>query len=228
MKKARMELRRVSRSFGTGEGRVQALDEVSLAFEPGSFTAIMGKSGCGKTTLLRLLGGLDLPDEGEVLVQDQDISRWSDARRCWLRREGIGYIFQDLNLFEELTIEENITLPFALEGIRVNATELEDLLTMLELKELRNRLPSQVSGGQRQKAAIARGLLAHLPVILADEPTGALDQKSAAAFLDALEQARIRWRPTIVLVTHDIQTAMRADRIVRMEDGRIVDDGQRH
>lgn len=224
MRRTGIELNHISKSFGKGDARVQALDDVSLVFAPGSFTAIMGRSGCGKTTLLRLLGGLDKPDTGSICVAGKEITRMTEEELCALRREQTGYIFQDLNLFDELSLEDNIRLPYDLQDLSVPETELEDLLDQMDLQEQRHRLPQQVSGGQRQKAAIARALLCHLPVLLADEPTGSLDRRSAEAFLDVLCQARVRYRPTIILVTHDEQTAMRADRIVRLEDGKVVAD----
>jgi putative ABC transport system ATP-binding protein len=220
-----IEAQGLTRIYGSGETAVVALDHVDLAIEPGELAAVMGPSGCGKSTLLHLLGGLDKPTSGSVLFDGQDIAKLDDNTLTTLRRRRMGFVFQFFNLIPVLSSTENAALPLVLDGVaagRANA-KANEWLTRFGLGErLRNR-PDQLSGGQQQRVAMARALVAEPALILADEPTGNLDSKSAEEIAELLKQVASEYGRSVVMVTHDARTAAHADRILLMKDGRIVD-----
>jgi len=216
--------RAVTRVFGEGEAAVQALRGVTLDVPPGQFTAIMGPSGSGKSTLMHLLAGLDRPTEGTVEIGGEDVGRMSDAQLTRLRRRHVGFVFQAFNLLPVLTAEENVTLPLAIAGQKVDREALDRLLSRMGLAERRGHRPSELSGGQQQRVAIARSLITRPTVLLADEPTGNLDSQASTDVLALLREAVELDGQTIVMVTHDPRATEQADRVIHLADGRIVDD----
>jgi putative ABC transport system ATP-binding protein len=210
------------RFYGHGHGAVTALDQVSVAFEAGSFTAVMGPSGSGKSTLLHLLGGLDRPTRGEVRLQGRDISRLAQQALTVLRRDRIGVVFQAYNLLPTLTAGENIVLPLALAGRRPDPVWLERIVAALGLDGRLGRRPAELSSGQQQRVAVARALLTRPALLLADEPTGALDSASGADLLALLRATCHDTGQTIVMVTHDPRAASYAQRVVFLADGRVT------
>jgi putative ABC transport system ATP-binding protein len=222
--KAAVSLNAVSRTFGRGESAVRALEDVSIAFAPGSFTAIMGPSGSGKTTLLHCAAGLDRPDEGAVFLDGAELSRLSERRLARLRRREIGFVFQAFNLLPSLTAAQNVVLPLRLAGKHPRRRLAREALTRVGLRDRVGHRPAQLSGGQQQRVAIARALVTEPTVIFADEPTGALDRRSSREVLALLREASDRDGRTVVMVTHDPVAAAVADRVVFLADGRIVDE----
>ena len=215
---------RLLRRYGDGDTAVEALRDVSIGIEAGRLTAIMGPSGSGKSTLMHLLAGLDVPTGGTVVVDGVDITALSEKKLTLLRRETIGFVFQFFNLLPMLTAEENITLPLAIAGEKVDREWLEELLDTVGIKDRRNHRPAELSGGQQQRVAVARALIAKPKVLFADEPTGNLDSSSSKEILALLRRAVDEWGQTIVMVTHDAGAAAMADRILFIADGRIVRD----
>jgi len=216
----------LSKTYSTGGLETKALDNVSIAIEPGEFVAIMGPSGCGKSTLLHMLGGLDRPTSGEVWINDQAISKMRDDDLTRIRRREIGFVFQFFNLIPVLSAIENAALPLRLDGINKSVAE-SAAKTWLERFELGNRTlnrPDQLSGGQQQRVAIARALVAEPKLILADEPTGNLDTHASEEIAGLLKQIAQDWQRTVVMVTHDPRLAAYADRIISLKDGKVVDD----
>lgn len=216
-------LRSLRKTYGRGDSAVHALNDVSLTFPRGTFTAIMGPSGSGKTTLLQCAAGLDQPDAGRVTLGDTDLTGLSEKRLAQVRRRQIGFVFQSFNLLPSLTAAQNVMLPLRLEGRRPRRGAVRDALARVGLQDRARHLPAQLSGGQQQRVAIARALMAEPPVILADEPTGALDSRSAQEALVLLRELVEREGRTIVMVTHDPVAAATAGRVVFLADGRIVD-----
>ena len=214
----------VAKTYGRGEGAVRALDGVSLAFERGSFSAIMGPSGSGKTTLLQVAAGLDRPDHGAVRIGATDVTALGERRLAQLRRRRVGFVFQSFNLLPSLTAAQNAILPLRLAGERPRRSVGRDALARVGLGDRAGRRPAQLSGGQQQRVAIARALVTEPEVIFADEPTGALDSRSARDVLALLREATDRDGRTVVMVTHDPVAAAIADRVVFLADGRIVDE----
>ncbi|ABG03815.1 ABC transporter related [Rubrobacter xylanophilus DSM 9941] len=212
--------------YGSGPTAVRALRGVSLSFPDGEFAAIMGPSGSGKSTLLHLLGGLDRPTSGRVVVGGNDLSGLSDRRLTLLRRERIGFVFQFFNLIPTLTAEENILLPALIAGERPSryAGRLEELLGLVGLEGRRRHRPDELSGGEQQRVAIARALLRSPDIVLADEPTGNLDSGTGTGVLELLRESAGRYGQTIIMVTHDPRAASFADRVVFLSDGRVVDE----
>jgi putative ABC transport system ATP-binding protein len=212
----------LSKRFGRSVDAVVALERVSLTVEPGEWVAVMGPSGCGKSSLLHVLGGLETPDAGSVSIAGEVVTGRSEARRARLRRQHIGYVFQQYNLVSELDVVGNVELPLRLAGVprRAARTKARALLERLEVADRWRAAPAALSGGQQQRVAIARALIAKPSVVLADEPTGALDSRAAEAVVGAFEEAHLAGQ-TIVMVTHDPAVAASADRIVHMRDGRI-------
>lgn len=220
---AAAELRGVSRIFNAGGQPVRALTDVSVAFEPGVFTAIMGPSGSGKSTLLNVLAGLDRVDAGEVLIGGVAITGLDDRRLTVIRRRRLGFVFQSFNLMPALTARENIVLPSDLDRRRVDEEELSDLVARLGIADRLHHRPSELSGGQQQRVAIARALLGRPELVVCDEPTGALDSAAGAEVLSALRLATSERGQAVVMVTHDAVAACVADCVLVLRDGRIVD-----
>jgi putative ABC transport system ATP-binding protein len=215
----------VSRCYGQGAGLVRAVDDVDLEIDAGESVVVTGPSGCGKSTLLHLLGGLDLPDAGEVWVGDERIDRLSERARARVRRQRIGFVFQDFHLMEELNAAENVELPALLAGrsSRAARSRAHALLEQIGLADRASHLPAALSGGQRQRVAVARALVNEPAVLLADEPTGNLDTAATADVLRLFEQLRTSGQ-TLVVVTHDVRTAATADRMIMMRDGALADE----
>jgi putative ABC transport system ATP-binding protein len=214
----------VTRTYGRGAAVVRALDDVSMAFEPGTFTAIMGPSGSGKTTLLQVAAGLDRPDRGSARIGATDVTSLGERRLAQLRRRRVGFVFQSFNLLPSLTAAGNVVLPLRLAGERPRRRVGRDALARVGLDDRGGQRPAQLSGGQQQRVAIARALVTEPEVIFADEPTGALDSRSARDVLALLREATDRDGRTVVMVTHDPVAAAVADRVVFLADGRIVDE----
>lgn len=214
----------LSKYYGEKENRVIALDDVSFSVDPGEFVAIVGPSGSGKSTLLHLLGGVDVPSEGRVIVDGNDISHMKEAPLAIYRRRQIGLIYQFYNLIPILNVEENIMLPLLLDGRKPDRAYFRELVETLGLSDRLSHLPNQLSGGQQQRVSIARSLITKPSIILADEPTGNLDSKNSAEILSLLHRMHREYRQTIVLITHDASIALQADRILTLQDGRIVQD----
>ena len=216
-----LEVKNISKTYGNGETAVKALKDVSFSVPKGEYVAIVGESGSGKSTLLNMIGALDTPTSGKVLIDGKDIFSMNDKKLTVFRRRNIGFIFQAFNLVPELTVEQNIIFPVLLDHQKPDKKYLEELLAVLNLKERRNHLPSQLSGGQQQRVAIARALINNPDIIMADEPTGALDRKNADEVLNLLFKTREEFGLTLVMVTHDLAIADRADRIFRMDNGEL-------
>ena len=210
--------------YGSGESLVKALDGVNLTVDRGEFVAIVGTSGSGKSTLLHMLGGLDYPTEGSVFVDGKDISGLKEDALCIFRRRKIGFVFQSYNLVPVLNVYENIVLPIELDGNEVDTEYVEQVAEVLGLKERLHSMPNQLSGGQQQRVAIARALITHPALLLADEPTGNLDSAASEAVMRMLEHLNETTGQTIVMITHDETLALRAKRILRLRDGRVVKD----
>jgi len=223
-KTAAVVLEGVTKTYGGGEGRVRALDDVSVVFESGTFTAIMGPSGSGKTTLVQAAAGLDRPDGGSVRIGDAELTGMREPRLARLRRRRVGFVFQSFNLLPSLTAEQNVVLPLRLAGRRPRRRDARGALARVGLADRARHRPAQLSGGQQQRVAIARALICEPDVIFADEPTGALDSRSAREVLEILRQATDREGRTLVMVTHDPVAAAVADRVLFLADGRIVDE----
>ena len=212
--------------YGTGESQVRALDGIDLTVEQGEFLAVVGTSGSGKSTLLHMLGGLDRPTSGKVYVDGKDISGLKDDALCIFRRRKIGFVFQSYNLVPVLNVYENIVFPIELDGNETDKDYVERVIEALGLKAKLASLPGQLSGGQQQRVAIARALAAKPAILLADEPTGNLDSKTGQDVLGLLKVTGERFGQTIVMITHNEEIAQLADRIIRIEDGRIVKGGE--
>ena len=219
-----LEVENLTRTFGEGSGKVTALQGVSLSIGQGSFTAVMGRSGSGKSTLLNLLGGLDVPTSGRVLIEGQDLSSLDDATLTRLRRDRVGFIFQSFNLLPEIHALDNVLLPSILAGEKSHRDQALRLLSQLGLQGREHHRPSELSGGQQQRVAIARALFRDPAVIVADEPTGALDVTSGSELMALLRDSCRRLNQTIVMVTHDPAVAAWSDRLIVIRDGRVVTD----
>ena len=217
-----LETKDLRKVYGTGDTAVRALDGVDLTVEHGEFVAIVGTSGSGKSTLLHMLGGLDRPTSGSVFVDGKDIFSFKDEALTIFRRRKIGFVFQSYNLVPVLNVQENIVLPIQLDGRRVDKAFVRQIVRTLGLEERLEALPSQLSGGQQQRVAIARALAAAPAIILADEPTGNLDSRTSQDVLGLLKITSQKFSQTIVMITHNEEIAQMADRILRIEDGRIV------
>ena len=222
-----MELLRVehlSKIYGSGDGRVVALDDVSFSVEQGEFLSIIGPSGSGKSTLLHILGGVDRPTTGHVYLDGEDVYAQSEDRLAIFRRRQVGLIYQFYNLIPVLTVEENMTLPVLMDGRKVNGERLSELLDVLKLRGREGHLPNQLSGGQQQRVSIGRALMNAPAVVLADEPTGNLDSKNSQEIVDLLKMSNRKYRQTLIVITHDENIALQADRIMAIEDGHITRD----
>ena len=217
-----LETRNLRKIYGSGDTEVRALDGVNLSVDSGEFVAIVGTSGSGKSTLLHMLGGLDRPTSGSVIVDGKDIFSLKDEALTIFRRRKIGFVFQSYNLVPVLNVRENIVLPIQLDGRQVDEDFLDKIVNTLGLEKKPGSLPSQLSGGQKQRVAIARALAAAPAIILADEPTGNLDSRTSQDVLSLLKVTSQKFAQTIVMITHNEEIAQTADRIIRIEDGRIV------
>ncbi len=220
-----MEILRVEnlcKEYGKGQTKVTALDNVSFSIEKGEFVAIVGASGSGKSTLLHLLGGVDRPTSGKVFIEGKDIYKLNDDGLAIFRRRQVGLIYQFYNLIPILNVEENITLPLSLDGREVNKSRLDELINLLGLNERRTHLPNELSGGQQQRTSIGRALITNPAIILADEPTGNLDSKSSDEVVALLKKSNKDFKQTIIMITHNLEIAKVADRIITIEDGKIV------
>ncbi len=216
----------LTKIYGEGENKVTALDNANLSVTQGEFVAIVGTSGSGKSTLLHMLGGLDRPTSGKVFVENQDIFSLKDEALTIFRRRKIGFVFQSFNLVPTLNVYENIVFPIQLDGNDIDAEFVGEVIRSLGLKNMQNRLPNQLSGGQQQRVAIARALAAKPAIILADEPTGNLDSRTSQDVLSLLKVTGQKFSQTIVMITHNEAIAQMADRIIRIEDGRIIKGGE--
>ncbi len=221
-----LEVRSVSKTYGRGETAVHALKKVSFSVPKGEYVAIVGESGSGKSTLLNMIGALDTPTTGKVLIDGKDIFSMKDSKLTVFRRRNIGFIFQAFNLIPELTVEQNIIFPVLLDYQKPDKRYLEELLSVLNLRERRNHLPSQLSGGQQQRVAIGRALITRPSLILADEPTGNLDSQNSSEVIALLKEASRIYEQTIVMITHNRRIAQTADRVLNVSDGVLTDMGR--
>ncbi|MGN0397948.1 MAG: ABC transporter ATP-binding protein [Candidatus Fimimorpha sp.] len=219
-----LEARQISKTFHLGETKVEALDQVDLSINEGEVVAIVGKSGAGKTTLLNILGGLEIPDSGDVIVDGESLyDGINDNRHTEIRREKIGYIFQTFCLIDEIRVLENIRLPFDIQNKAYDLDYEQQLISMLQLEKKMRYYPHKLSGGERQRVAIARALLMKPAIVLADEPTGNLDSETGNQFMGYLYECRERFGQTIIIVTHDMEIANQADRKIIVKDGNLVE-----
>ncbi len=220
-----MEILRVenlTKIYGKGSTEVRALDNVSFSVEKGEFLAIVGASGSGKSTLLHLIGGVDRPTDGRVFINGKDIYSYNDDELAIFRRRQVGLIYQFYNLIPILNVEENITLPLNLDNRETNQEQLSELIRLLGLSERRNNLPNELSGGQQQRTSIGRAMITNPAIILADEPTGNLDSKASEEIVALLKKSNRDYKQTILIITHNMEIAKAADRILKIEDGKIV------
>ncbi len=214
----------LTKIYGKGDNEVVALDHVSFSVEKGQFVAIIGPSGSGKSTLLHLLGGVDRPTMGKVFVNGCDVYEQNEEQLAIFRRRQVGLVYQFYNLIPVLNVEENMTLPVLMDGKKVNEERLNELFDILKLRERREHLPNQLSGGQQQRVSIGRALMNAPAVVLADEPTGNLDSKNSQEIIELLKYSNQQYDQTLILITHDENIALQADRIITIEDGRITRD----
>ncbi len=222
-----MEILRVenlSKVYGKGAAKVVALDNVSFSIAKGEFVAIVGASGSGKSTLLHLIGGVDRPTSGKVFIDGKDIYGFNDDELAIFRRRQVGLIYQFYNLIPILNVEENITLPLSLDNRKIDSKRLNDLIRLLGLESRKTHLPNELSGGQQQRTSIGRAMITNPAIILADEPTGNLDSKSSDEIVELLKRSNRDYKQTIVMITHNMEIAKIADRIIKIEDGKIVKD----
>ena len=219
-----LKVEHLSKIYGEGENQVIALNDVSFSVQKGEFIAIIGPSGSGKSTLLHILGGVDRPTSGKVFMNGQDVYQQKEDQLAIFRRRQVGLIYQFYNLIPILNVTENITLPILMDGRKVDYEYLEELLEILGLKGKERHLPNQLSGGQQQRASIGRALMSSPAVVLADEPTGNLDSKNSQEIVDLLKTSNKKYNQTLIVITHDENVALQADRIIAIEDGKITRD----
>ena len=219
-----IKVKNLSKVYGSGEAEVTALKNIDLNIEQGEFVAIVGPSGSGKSTLLHLLGGVDKPSSGEVIIKGESIYKLKEKELAILRRRKLGFVFQFFNLIPVLTAEENIEMPVLLDNGKIDKNYMNELLKLLGLEERRNHHPSELSGGQQQRVSIGRALANKPSIILADEPTGNLDSKNSKEVLELLKYCAKKYNQTLILITHDINIAKSADRVITIEDGKITTD----
>ncbi|MBQ6539465.1 MAG: ABC transporter ATP-binding protein [Oscillospiraceae bacterium] len=219
-----MRIENLTKIYGSGENEVRALDGVSFSVEKGEFIAIIGPSGSGKSTLLHILGGVDRPTSGKVYMDGQDVYAQNEEQLAIFRRRNVGLVYQFYNLIPVLNVVENMTLPVLMDGRKVNEERLNELLETLSLTGRKNNLPNQLSGGQQQRVSIGRALMNAPAVVLADEPTGNLDSKNSQEIVELLKLSNRKYGQTLMVITHDESVALQADRIIAIEDGRIIRD----
>ena len=217
-----LKVENLTKIYGKENNKVIALDNVSFSVNKGEFVAIIGASGSGKSTLLHLIGGVDRPTSGKVFINDKDIYSMSDDKLAIFRRRQIGLIYQFYNLIPVLNVEENITLPLELDNRKVDKSELKEMLKLLGLERRKNHLPNELSGGQQQRTSIGRALITRPSILLADEPTGNLDSKSSSEIVELLRKSNKELKQTIIMITHNPEIAKCADRIIKIEDGKII------
>lgn len=220
-----MEILRVenlTKIYGKDNNKVIALDNVSFSVQKGEFVAIVGASGSGKSTLLHLIGGVDRPTSGKVYIDGKDIYSFNNDALAIFRRRQVGLIYQFYNLIPILNVEENITLPLSLDNREINQSKLKELLKLLGLENRKTHLPNELSGGQQQRTSIGRALITNPTIVLADEPTGNLDSKASDEIVELLKKSNRDYKQTIIMITHDMEIAKHADRIIKIEDGKIV------
>lgn len=219
-----LKVENLNKTYGKGENKVEALKNVNLSINKGEFVAIVGASGSGKSTLLHLLGGLDRPTDGKVIIDGESIYGYKEEKLAIFRRRKIGFIFQFFNLIPVLDVEENIALPALLDNEKVDKAYLSELIDMLGITERKGHLPSELSGGQQQRVSIGRALLNRPSIILADEPTGNLDSKNSKEVIELLRFSARKYNQTLILITHDVNIASMADRVITIQDGEIISD----
>lgn len=219
-----LKVENLTKTYGSGENLVHAVDDVSFSVEKGEFVAIVGASGSGKSTLLHLIGGVDRPTSGKFFVDGNDISKMNDDKLAVFRRRQVGIVYQFYNLIPILTVEENITLPCDLDGRGVDRERLEMILDSFGLRARRKHLPNQLSGGQQQRTSIARALINNPSLVLADEPTGNLDSKSSDEVMSMLKMCNQSYGQTVIMITHNLDIAKQADRVITISDGKIVEE----
>ena len=219
-----LKVENLSKVYGKGDNKVKAVDDISFSVEKGEFVAIIGASGSGKSTLLHLLGGVDRPTSGKVYIEGQDIYSLNDDKLAIFRRRQVGLIYQFYNLIPVLNVVENVTLPCNLDGKQINEKRLDDLLHTLGLENRKNNLPNQLSGGQQQRVSIGRAMMNEPALMLADEPTGNLDSKASEEIISLLRLSNKKYNQTVIIITHDEKIALEADRIITIDDGKIIKD----
>ena len=217
-----LKVENVIKTYANGDKLLYALNDVSFLVNQGEFIAIVGPSGSGKSTLLHIIGGIDKPTDGKVFINGTDISKLKTDKMTIFRRRNIGLVYQFYNLLPTLNVEDNIVLPLLLDGKKVDKDKLEELIKLLGLEERRKAMPSELSGGEQQRVSIARALINNPSIILADEPTGNLDSKASKEIVDLFKYYNKTYKQTLLIVTHDEKTALQADRILRLEDGKLV------
>lgn len=219
-----LKVENLCKQYGKGENKVTALDNVSFTVNKGEFVAIVGASGSGKSTLLHLIGGVDRPTSGKVFIDGKDIYKFNDDELAIFRRRQVGLIYQFYNLIPILNVEENITLPLKLDNRNIDKQRLDELIKVLGLEERRTHLPNELSGGQQQRTSIGRAMITNPAIILADEPTGNLDSKASDEIVTLLKKSNKDYKQTIIIITHNLEIAKVADRIIKIEDGKIVEE----
>lgn len=219
-----LKVENLTKTYGNGEEKINAVDHISFTVEKGEFVAIVGASGSGKSTLLHLLGGVDRPTSGKVYMDGEDIYKLSDDNLAIFRRRQIGIIYQFYNLIPILNVKENIMLPCDLDGVNVPEKRLNEVLEILNLKNRSNHLPNELSGGQQQRVSIGRAIINNPAIVLADEPTGNLDSKASEEIVSLLKMSNKKFKQTIIMITHDIEIAKAADRVITIDDGKIIKD----
>lgn len=219
-----LRVEKLTKIYGKDENEVRALDGVSFSVEKGEFVAIIGPSGSGKSTLLHILGGVDRPTSGKVFMDGKDVYEQNEEQLAIFRRREVGLIYQFYNLLPVMNVTENITLPVLMDGRKVNQERLDELIAVLNLKGRENHLPNQLSGGQQQRVSIGRALMNAPAIVLADEPTGNLDSKNSQEIIELLKVSNQKYNQTLIVITHDDNIALQADRIIAIEDGKIIRD----
>ena len=219
-----LKVENLCKQYGKGENKVTSLDNVSFTVNKGEFVAIVGASGSGKSTLLHLIGGVDRPTSGKVFIDGKDIYKFNDDELAIFRRRQVGLIYQFYNLIPILNVEENITLPLKLDNRNIDKQRLDELIKVLGLEERRTHLPNELSGGQQQRTSIGRAMITNPAIILADEPTGNLDSKASDEIVTLLKKSNKDYKQTIIMITHNLEIAKVADRIIKIEDGKIVEE----
>lgn len=219
-----LKVENLCKQYGKGENKVTAVDNVSFTVNKGEFVAIVGASGSGKSTLLHLIGGVDRPTSGKVFIDGKDIYKFNDDELAIFRRRQVGLIYQFYNLIPILNVEENITLPLKLDNKNIDKQRLDELIKVLGLEERRTHLPNELSGGQQQRTSIGRAMITNPAIILADEPTGNLDSKASDEIVTLLKKSNKDYKQTIIMITHNLEIAKVADRIIKIEDGKIVEE----